>query len=250
MQTTAIVVLVLSCAVAGCERAPRASTLTDSNAAVATAPAAGPDGVAKPAAGTTGAAGAPSAAVTTASRSTESDAFREVTIPAGTRLPLVIDTPVASNTSRVEQPVQAHIARPVVVDGVAVLPTGSAVSGVVTSAVRSGKVKGRAHLAVRFDSIARRGNSERYRMAASPVARTAPATKKEDTLKVVAPAAGGAIIGRIAGGRKGAAIGTAAGAGAGGAVVMATRGKEVRLVKGTVVTVRLSEPLTVRVPKG
>lgn len=175
--------------------------------------------------------------------------FTEVTLPAGTVLPLVLDTPVASDSSRVEQAVRAHLARPVRADGVVVLPTGSELHGVVTNVVRSGKVKGRAHIALDFESLTRAGDQERYRIATASVGRTAPATKKEDTLKVVAPAAGGAIIGRIAGGRKGAAIGTAVGAGAGGAVVMSTRGKEVRLGKGALLSVRLSEPLTVRIPR-
>jgi hypothetical protein len=182
-------------------------------------------------------------------RSAEEQRFTEVTLPAGTVLPLVLDTPVASDRSRVEQAVRAHLARPVRADGVVVLPTGSEVHGVVTNVVRSGKVKGRAHIAIDFESLTRAGDHERYRIATASVGRTAPATKKEDTLKVVAPAAGGAIIGRIAGGRKGAAIGTAVGAGAGGAVVMSTRGKEVRLGKGALLSVRLSEPLTVRIPR-
>ena len=59
--------------------------------------------------------------------------------------------------------------------------------------------------------------------------------------------AGGAIIGAIVGGKKGAAIGTAAGGGAGTAVVLSTRGKEVRLPKGSALTLRLSEPVTIRV---
>jgi hypothetical protein len=141
------------------------------------------------------------------------------------------------------------MARPVVAKGVTVFPTGSPINGVVTSAVRSGKVKGRAHVALKFDSVTRRGESVRYQIATTPFTRTAPATKKDDTLKVVAPAAGGAVLGRIVGGRKGALIGTAAGAGAGGALVMSTRGQEVRLPKGAVVTVRLSAPLTVRIPR-
>jgi hypothetical protein len=173
-------------------------------------------------------------------------AFEEITLPAGTVLPIVLETPVASDGSRVEQSVRGHLSRPVVVRGMTVLPTGSPVHGVVTSAIRSGRVKGRAHVAMRFDTVTPRGDSERYRIRTSAFSRTAPSTKKEDTLKVVAPAAGGAIIGRIVGGRKGAAIGTAAGAGAGAGVVMATRGQEVRLGRGALVSVRLSEPLTVR----
>jgi hypothetical protein len=170
-----------------------------------------------------------------------------VTIPAGTSLPLVLDTGIGSDISRVEQPVHAHLARAIVVRGETVLAQGSPVSGVVTDARRSGKVKGRAHVAVRFDTVTPRGVDERYRIRTTAVGRTAPATKKKDALEIGAPAAGGAIIGAIVGGKKGAAIGGAAGGGAGTAVVLSTRGKEVRLAKGAVLTVRLAEPVTVKV---
>jgi hypothetical protein len=172
---------------------------------------------------------------------------RELTIPAGTRLPIVLDTTVASDTSQIEQPVQAHLANAIVVDGVTALPSGSRVSGVVTDATRSGKVKGLAHVAVRFDTIVPRGDDERYRIQTGSVGRTAPATKKKDAMKIGIPAAGGAVVGGIIGGKKGAAIGGAAAGGAGTAVVMSTRGEEVRLGKGASLTIRLTEPLTVRV---
>jgi hypothetical protein len=172
---------------------------------------------------------------------------REVTIPAGTRLPVVLDTGVGSDTSRVEEAVHAHIARPVVVHGQRVLAEGTHVSGVVTDATRSGKVKGLAHVSVRFDTLALRGDAERYRIHTAAVGRTAPATKKKDALEIAAPAAGGAIIGALIGGKKGAAIGTVAGGGAGTAVVLSTRGKEVHLGKGTALTLRLSEPVTIRI---
>jgi hypothetical protein len=174
-------------------------------------------------------------------------AWREVTIPAGTTLPVVLDTTVSSATSRVEEPVAAHLARTVTVDGVAVLPAGSRVSGVVTDATRSAKVKGRAHVGIRFDSLTPQGDDHRYEIRTASVGRTAPATKKDDAVKIGAPAAGGAIIGAIAGGKKGALIGTAVGGGAGTGVVLATRGKEVQLAKGAALTLKLSEPLTVRI---
>jgi len=66
-------------------------------------------------------------------------------------------------------------------------------------------------------------------------------------VKIGAPAAGGAIIGAIAGGKKGALIGTAVGGGAGTGYVLATRGKEVQFAKGAPLTLKLSEPLTVRI---
>jgi hypothetical protein len=173
--------------------------------------------------------------------------FREVTIPAGTRLPIVLDTSVGSDTSHVEQGVQAHLSQPVVVNGLTVLPSGSQVRGVVTEAKQSGKVKGLARIAVRFNSVTPRGDDERYNFRAGSVARTAQATKKRDAMEIGIPAAGGAVVGGLIGGKKGAAIGGAAAGGAGTAVVLNQRGKEVRLGKGAALTLKLTEPLTVRV---
>ena len=55
-------------------------------------------------------------------------------------------------------------------------------------------------------------------------------------MEIGAPAAGGAIIGALVGGKKGALVGTAVGGGAGTAVVLSTRGKEVHLAKGAALT--------------
>ena len=172
---------------------------------------------------------------------------RDVTLPAGTRLPIVLEDSVGSDISRIEQSVHAHLSTPIRVRGVTVIPRGSRVTGVVVDARRSAKVKGRARVAVRFDSLLPRGHDERYSLHAGTVTRIAPATKKDDALKIGLPAAGGAIVGGLLGGKKGAVVGGAAGGGAGTAVVLSSRGKEVRLAKGTPLTLRLSQPLTVRV---
>jgi hypothetical protein len=173
--------------------------------------------------------------------------WREVTIPAGTTLALVLDTPVASDTSRVEESVQAHVGEAIVIDGVTAVPRDSAVTGVVTEATRAGKVQGRAQVAVRFDSLMPRGQDERYQLQTGTVRRTAPSEKKKDAAKIAVPAAGGAIIGGIVGGKKGAVIGGTVGGGAGTAVVLTDRGQEVRLGKGATISVKLAEPLVVRV---
>ena len=194
------------------------------------------------------AAATPDAAGAAAGEPASRAAARDVTIPAGTNLPITLDTTVGSDISRVEQPVVAHLTRPIVIHGDTVLPAGSRVGGVVTDATRSGRVKGRAHVALRFDSvIPTGGQGTRYRIETTAVGRTAAGTKEKDALEIGAPAAGGALIGALAGGKKGALIGTAVGGGAGTAVVLSTRGKEVRLPKGTALTLRLSEPVTVKV---
>jgi hypothetical protein len=171
---------------------------------------------------------------------------REVTIPAGTQLRLRLDSSHASNTSRAEERVQAHLATPVVVNGRTVLPANAPAVGHVTVARPSGRVQGRAYLAVRFTEL--EAAEEQYRVSTRTWGREAPGTKKKDAAKIAVPGAVGAVVGAAIDGKKGAAIGAGVGAGAGTAVVLSTRGSEVRLPRGSTLLVRLAAPLTVRVP--
>jgi hypothetical protein len=174
---------------------------------------------------------------------------REITLPAGTRLPVILETPVSSSASRVEQSVSGHVSRDVSMSGQVVVPAGSQVYGVVTDARRSGKVKGLAHVAIRFTELVLKGSSERYRIQTAAIGRTAPATKTKDAAEIGAPAAGGAIVGAIVGGKKGALIGTAVGGGVGTAVVLSTSGQEVGIGRGAVLVLRLGSPVVVRVKR-
>jgi hypothetical protein len=169
-----------------------------------------------------------------------------VTIPAGTKLSLTLATTVASDTSKVEDTVRARLAKPVTVEGVEGLPKGAELVGSVLEAEQSGRVKGRATIAFRFQRLT--AWDETHDIQTARIAREAASTKKEDATKVGIGAGAGALIGAIAGGGKGAAIGSAVGAGAGTGAVLATRGDEVSLPAGTAVTATLQEPLTVRVP--
>jgi|KBSSwiStaDraftv2_1062776.scaffolds.fasta_scaffold200965_2 hypothetical protein len=174
--------------------------------------------------------------------------YRTVTVPAGTIIPLVLDSYVASDTSRVEGPVRAHVRQPIVVNGIVAVPVGSALAGQVTHAERGGRVSGRANVAFRFDSLSPARTNDDVAIRTSVVSRTARSTKSRDVKTIAIPAAGGAVVGAIVGGKKGAAIGAAAGGGGGTAVAMATRGPEVRLGRGYTATVRLLSPITIRVP--
>jgi hypothetical protein len=176
-------------------------------------------------------------------------ATRQVTIPAGTVLRLRVDRGFGSDISRVEETVSATLARPVDVGGRTVLRSGSAVSGYVAQAVRPGKVKGRGRVAVRFTRVTPAGAREAYKMQTRSWVAIAPATKKKDALTVGVPAAGGAVIGGLVRGKKGAGIGALAGGGGGAAVVLSTRGKEVRVSRGALLSVRLTAPLTINIPE-
>lgn len=171
--------------------------------------------------------------------------FREVTLPAGTTLRLDLMSSVASDTSKVEDPVRAELRQAVSVDGTTVLPVGTELVGTVTDAERSARVKGKARIAYRFHSL--RHDDERYEISTAPIAHEAKSQKAKDMTKVGIGAGVGAAVGGLLGGGSGAAKGAAIGGAAGTGAVLATRGEEVRLGPGADVTTRLTEPLTVRV---
>jgi hypothetical protein len=174
-------------------------------------------------------------------------ATRQVTIPAGTVLHLRVSRGFGSDISRAEDSVPATLYRPVVIGGRTILPSGSLASGYVVQATRPGKVKGRGRVAVRFNRITLAGSDARYTMQTRSWAAVAPATKKRDALTIGVPAAGGAVVGGLIKGKKGAGIGALAGGGAGTAAVLSTRGKDVRIGRGSTLAVRLTAPLTIAV---
>jgi uncharacterized lipoprotein YbaY len=180
--------------------------------------------------------GAPHGAATT----------REITLPAGTLLPVTLEDSVGSDISRVDQPVHGRLRRAVILHGVEVLPAGTAVNGHVTAAQRPGRVKGRGYVAMRFTEVDPPGAGSEH-ISSAAVSRLAPTTRQKDAVEILAPAAAGAVIGRLAGGKSGAATGAVVGGAGGTGYVLATRGKDVRIGKGAPITVRLTRPVTVSV---
>jgi len=188
------------------------------------APARGDD-AARPASGTRAAGGAPA---TSAS----------VVIPEGTTLHLTLENSLSSATNSSGDAVLAKLTEDVAVGGKLVAAAGSEVRGRVTTSVRSGKTKGRARLAFRFDSLTVKGVAHDIATVAIDV--TAEPGKKKDAAIIGGGAGAGALIGAIVGGGKGAAIGAGVGAAAGTGAVLTTRGKEVEFPAGTPVHVNLT----------
>ena len=175
-------------------------------------------------------------------------AYREVTIPAGTLLKLNLDSAVGSDTSKVEDAVRATLRTPITIGGVQALPAGTTVSGHVTDVARPGKVKGRSRIGFRFTRLDPPGAAESMQIRTASYARVGEGTKKRDAATIGGGAAAGAVIGGIIGGGDGAAKGAAIGGAGGTGVVLATRGKDVRVAAGTPVSVKLTAPVTLRVP--
>ena len=135
----------------------------------------------------------PSERAAGASTTQTAPGYREVTIPAGTTLPLALTSAVASDTSALEDAITAELTSPITIDGRDVLPAGTRLAGVVTGVDDSDRVKGRAMIAFRFTSL--RTGDARYDLQAAPLSRLAEATKGEDATKIAVGAGAGAVIG-------------------------------------------------------
>jgi hypothetical protein len=162
-------------------------------------------------------------------------------VASGTALAIVLKEGVTTKTAQPEDRVVAELAEDVVVDGDVLLPAGSEVVGHVVTAVRSGRVKGRARLVAAFDQI--RVDGKTFRIDATGFDVTAASSKGRDAKIAGGAAAAGAIIGAIADGGEGALKGGAIGGAAGGAAVLATRGYEVELAAGSRYEIELKKSL-------
>ena len=159
----------------------------------------------------------------------------------GTPLVMALETTVSTASAKPGDVVMARLLEPLRRGEKVLVPEGSEVRGKVTTAVRPGKVKGRARLVVDFERLTVNGRA--HEIAASAIDITAGDSKKRDAALIGGGAGAGAIIGGIADGGKGAAIGGLIGGAAGTGAVLTTRGKDVVLRAGSQVKVKLSQEL-------
>jgi hypothetical protein len=143
------------------------------------------------------------------------------------------------------QSFSANLSAPLKIEGKEIAPAGADITGVVADADKGGRVKGVANISLRLTSIEIDGKD--VPIETRLFVKNAPASKKRDAAEIGIGAGIGAAIGAIAGGGKGAAIGAGAGGAAGTGVVLATRGKPAVVAAESVITFRLSSPLTTQV---
>jgi type IV secretory pathway VirB10-like protein len=174
--------------------------------------------------------------------------FEEIVIPASSVIGLQVETALTSERAKVEDRVDARVARDVSFGGRVAIPAGSRVIGAVTLVEKGGKMKDRARLGVRFHTLVLADGHE-IPLRTDAIFREGESPSAESARKIGGAAVGGAILGAIIGGGKGAAIGSAAGAAGGSAVVMAGDRNAATLPAGTIVNVRLVSPTTIEVEK-
>lgn len=168
-------------------------------------------------------------------------AYNAPVIPAGTDLHVRLDESLGTKTDRTGERFYATLSQPVTMNGVAVLPTGARFVGHLTESKPSGRLKGRAVLAIRLDGVEWHGRT--YPVTTSSFAIATRGRKRHDIKWIGGGSGVGAVFGAIAGGGEGALIGAAAGAGAGTAGALIRPRKQVRLRAETPVIFRLRAPL-------
>ncbi len=165
-----------------------------------------------------------------------------VTVPEGTPLTVKLDRSVSTRYDRSGESFEATLVSPVVVNDQVVIPSGTPVEGRVVYAHPSGRLRGRAHLALTLDAM--RLNQQSYELRTNTVGRSSGNHKVRNIAWIGGGGGAGALIGALAAGGKGALIGGPVGAGAGLGIAALTGKKHASVPAESAVTFRLREPLT------
>jgi hypothetical protein len=174
--------------------------------------------------------------------------FEEFVVSTDSVVGLQMETLTTSENAQVEDDVVAHVTRDVRVRDRVVIPAGSVARGEVMLVERGGRLRDRARLGVRFTLVVLTDGT-RIPIETDMVYREGDARGAQSASRISGGAIGGAIIGGIFGGKRGAAIGGSVGAGAGTAAALAGSRDPAVLPRGAAVTVRITAPTTVILPR-
>jgi hypothetical protein len=163
----------------------------------------------------------------------------QYTVPSGTALVVRMEQTVSAKNNNVGDSFSGALAQSVLVRGVNVLRAGTRVAGTVVASKGQGRFKGDGALGI---AIQRVGN---YSVSTTSYEKAASGKGKRSAGFIGGGGGGGALIGGLAGGGKGALIGGLLGAGAGTAGAAFTGNKDVSVPAESVVTFRLTAPITV-----
>jgi hypothetical protein len=166
----------------------------------------------------------------------------EAALREGTEIQVRLDQPLSSATARVEDRVEGTVIAPVELDNRVVIPSGTRVRGVVRRVERAERPAKGGTLELTFDTLLFDDNT-RLAMSSRVIAVRETLDRSESAQKAGIGAALGAILGSVIGGKKGALVGILVG---GTGAVAATKGEDVVMPEGTILSLNLDRPLNVR----
>ena len=188
-------------------------------------------------------------------------ALVSVRVAEGTKIAFALDEALSTKTHRAGDSFSGVVSQPVQIGGRVIIPEGSVVRGTVARSKRAGRIRGRAEMDLRleqlelpdgqvFDLVAtltELDESEKETLGEEGEI-VGQGSKKRDVATIGGGAGIGAAIGAIAGGGgKGAATGAGVGAAAGTAAVLLTRGRDIKLERGSQLALQLDRAITVKV---
>jgi hypothetical protein len=166
-----------------------------------------------------------------------------VTLPDETAIHVRLNQTVASDQNRPGDRFEATVSEPIVVANKTIIPSGAPVEGLVVDAHHSGRLMGRARLRLALETVTVDGKI--YEIRTGSRTRIGGKHRNRNLALIGGGAGGGALIGAVAAGGKGALIGGPIGAGVGTAAAFITGKKDVRLPAETPLTFELAEPVTI-----
>ena len=188
-------------------------------------------------------------------------AAEQVTLAAGTKIPLALKHAITTKSAHDGDAVYAETTFPIVVNDRIIIPAGSYVQGTISNVKRPGRVKGRAEVLVHFNTLILPNG---YTLLLPGAVDNVPgmdngkmkdkdkegtiqgdSTKGRDAARIAEAAGTGGLIGAAADGGKGAAVGGAGGGLIGLAAVLLSRGPDLRLEAGSTLETVLERPITV-----
>jgi len=168
-----------------------------------------------------------------------------LTVPAGTTFDVELTRGLASNTSSPGDTFRARILGDVRLDGAVAIPAGAEILGVVTEAEGARRIGGHAKLSLELTDLVLPSGST-VPVHASFLEEGRSRTGR-DAATIGGSAAGGALLGRILGhGGRGSILGALVGAAVGTAIASTSAGEEVVIPEGSVLKLRLDQPLEVK----
>jgi len=181
---------------------------------------------------------------TNTSTSTSTRHASELTLPSATSIDVMLGTQVSSETAGVGDTWSGTLQHASVVDGRNVIPAGSSVSGTVTG-VRAARKGDRAMLDLGLTTITVGGHS--YRVHGSTEAVIAGSPRARNLGAIAGGVAAGALIGKaVSHSNKGTIIGGLIGGAATTGAVSQTKGWQVVLKQGTLLTFTTDQAVAVR----
>jgi type IV secretory pathway VirB10-like protein len=171
----------------------------------------------------------------------------QVTIPAGTKVPVALKHAISTKSAREGDAVYAETTFPVVDNGRILIPAGTYIQGKISHVQRAGRIKGRAEVLMHFTTLIYPSGytvvlpgavenvpgAEKTSMKGDEGTIRADSQKGEKIGTAASTSATGAVVGGLSRGGKGALIGAGVGGGVGTVIAMLTRNNEVKLDAGT-----------------